>query len=328
MSRPLRIEYEGAFYHITARGNEKRPIFVTERDFARFLGLFERVHERYGILIPVYVLMTNHYHLLIETPHSNLIATLHDLNTAYTNYFNRRHDRVGHLFQGRYRSIVVEKDAYLLELSRYIHLNPVRARMVERPEAYPWSSYGSYLSSKTSPGWLCREQILGQMDRDFGKARRKYRQFVEEGLRKEIKNPLEGVIAGMVLGGEGFWKEIKGRVQKLEAGREIPTLREVQRKVDVEAIVQEVSSFYGVSPEVIRQKRRPPHGGSQVAIYLTRKKTGLSLNEIAAFFGGRHYTAVSTAFRRVEQRRQRDGMFDHELGKIEKEIQRKGEGSI
>ena len=123
-----------------------RPIFLVERDFTRLLGRFERIYERYGVLIHAYVLMTNHYHLLLETPRGNLSAALHDLNTAYTNYFNRRHDRVGHLFQGRYRSILVDKDNYLLELSRYIHLNPVRARMVKRPDAYRWSSYSSYLS--------------------------------------------------------------------------------------------------------------------------------------------------------------------------------------
>ena len=110
MPRPLRIEYEGAFYHVTARGNEKGTIFLAEGDFARFLKLLERLHERYGILLHAYVLMTTHYHLLIETPRGNLIATLHDLNTAYTNYFNKRHNRVGHLFQGRYKSIVVEKE--------------------------------------------------------------------------------------------------------------------------------------------------------------------------------------------------------------------------
>ena len=114
MSRPLRIEIEGAFYHITARGNEKRPIFLVEGDFARFLGSLERIYERYGVLIHSYVLMTNHYHLLLETPRGSLSAALHDLNTAYTNYFNRRHNRVGHLFQGRYRGILVDKDNYLL----------------------------------------------------------------------------------------------------------------------------------------------------------------------------------------------------------------------
>jgi hypothetical protein len=120
--------------------------------------------------------------------------SLHDLNTAYTNYFNRRHDRAGHLFQGRYRSILVDKDSYLVELSRYIHLNPVRAGMVRRPEAYRWSSYGSYLSRRSSPEWLRREDVLGQMDNNLTKGRRRYRRFVEEGLGREIRDPLKEVI--------------------------------------------------------------------------------------------------------------------------------------
>jgi len=317
MARPLRIEIEGAFYHVTARGNERRPIFLIERDFTRFLDRLERIYERYGVLIHAYVLMSNHYHLLLETPRGNLTAALHDLNTAYTNYFNRRHDRVGHLFQGRYRSILVDKDNYLLELSRYIHLNPVRAGMVRRPEVYRWSSYGSYLSSRSSPEWLQREDVLGQMDKNLAKGRRKYRRFVEEGLGREIRDPLEEVIGGIALGGERFWEGLRKRLEQMKGGGEVPGLREVHRKTDVRRIVEKVASFYGVSEERITQRGYPPHPGCQVALYLVRKKTDLSLNEIGGFFGKRHYTAVSAAFRRVESRRQQDGRLDRELSKIE-----------
>ena len=317
MSRPLRIEIEGAFYHITARGNERRSIFLIERDFTRFLDRLERIYERYGVLIHSYVLMSNHYHLLLETPRGSLTAALHDLNTAYTNYFNRRHDRVGHLFQGRYRSILVDKDNYLLELSRYIHLNPVRAGMVRRPEAYRWSSYSSYLSPGSSPEWLRREDVLGQMDKNLARGQRKYRQFVEEGLGREIRDPLEEVIGGIALGGERFWEGLRKRLEEMKGGSEVPGLREVHRKTDVGRIVGEVASFYGVSEEKITQRGYPPHPGCQVAIYLARKKTDLSLNEIAEFFGGRHYTAVSAAFRRVESKRQQKTRFDRELRKIE-----------
>jgi REP element-mobilizing transposase RayT len=320
MSRPLRIEWEGGFYHITARGNEKRPIFRIERDFLRFVGRFERIYERYGVVIHAYVLMTNHYHLLVETPRANLSTALHDLNTAYTNYFNRRHDRVGHLFQGRYRSIVVEKDLYLLELSRYIHLNPVRAGMVKRPEAYRWSSYPSYLSSGPCPEWLRREDILGQMDKSPVKGLHKYRQFVEEGLRREIGDPLKAVMGGIALGGETFWEEVRDRVRGLRGEDEVPALREIHRKTEAGVIVEKVASFYGVSAERITRLEHPIYPGTQVAMYLTRKKTDLSLNEIAAIFGKRHYTAVSAAFRRVEGKRERDQGFDRELCRIEKKL--------
>ncbi len=320
MARPLRVEYEGAFYHITARGNEKASVFRDNRDYDRFLDLLGRMHERYGILVHAYVLMTNHYHLLMETPRGNLVATMHDLNTAYTNYFNRKYERVGHLLQGRYRSILVEKDAYLLELSRYIHLNPVRARIVRFLEQYPWSSYGAYKSSKTSQEWLFTREILGQMDGNVRKARKGYRQFVEQGLKEDLPDPLREVISGIVLGGARFWQEAKERFQEVRKDREIPTLRQVHQKRDIEAIVREVATFYRLSHEKICKKGRPPHPATQVAMYLSRKKTDLTLNEIAVFFGGRHYTAVSVAHRRVGERRQRDSGFHQELNQIEKKI--------
>jgi len=320
MARPLRIEYEGAFYHITARGNEKKTIFRSDHDLTRFLALLQRMHERYRILVHAYVLMANHYHLILETPKANLISTLHDLNTAYTNYFNRRYNRTGHLFQGRYRSLIVEKDAYLLQLSRYVHLNPVRAGVVNRPEDYHWSSYPTYLSTKPRPEWLCTSEILGQLSRQKEKAYHKYRQFVEEGLKIDIPNPLKGAIAGIALGGSTFWESLKERFRGVEKDREIPSLGQARRRTDIGTIAHKVAEYYGVPRELIYQKKRPSHFASQVALYLGRKRTDLGLREIGAVFGGRHYTAVSIAYRRVEQRRQCDSKFHHEIEQIEKEL--------
>jgi hypothetical protein len=158
------------------------------------------------------------------------------------------------------------------------------------------------------------------MDDDVSKGQRKYRQFVEEGLSREISDPLKGVIAGIALGEERFWEGVRKRVEKLKEGGEVPGLREVQRKTDVQRIVRKVASFYGVSDEDITQTGRPGHPGTQVALYLARKKTDLSLNEIGSLFGGRHYTAVSVAFRRVETKRQQDRRFDRELSKIERKV--------
>ena len=156
MARPLRIEYPNAFYHITSRGNERRAIFGSTGDYARFLGYLQSATERYGARIHCFCLMPNHYHLLLETPRANLRRILHHLNTGYTNYFNTKTERVGHLFQGRYRAVLVEKDAYALELSRYIHLNPVRANLVKEPSQYSWSSYSPYVEKEKRWGWLER----------------------------------------------------------------------------------------------------------------------------------------------------------------------------
>src|SRR4030065_2926531 len=154
MGRPLRVEYRGALYHITSRGNERKKIFVDDGDRKKFLAILEDYHNRYGILIHSFVLMDNHYHLILETPRANLLKVMHGINGGYTGYFNRKYNRSGHLFQGRYKGILVEKDAYLVQLSRYVHLNPVRAKIVERPEQYRWSSYPGYIGTSGDCPWV------------------------------------------------------------------------------------------------------------------------------------------------------------------------------
>jgi len=157
MTRPLRIEYPGAFYHITSRGNERKDIFKSLRDMEKFLSYLESATKRYGAVIHAYCLMDTHYHLFIETPLGNLSKIIHHINGAYTNYYNKKRERTGHLFQGRYKAILVEADEYAKELSRYIHLNPVRAGMVDNPEEYIWSSYRYYISNEKTPEWLKRD---------------------------------------------------------------------------------------------------------------------------------------------------------------------------
>ena len=159
MARPPRIEYPGAFIHIINRGNGGENIFIIDRDREKFLGYVETAVDRYQIKIHTYCLMTNHYHLLVETPHPNLSPALKWINGSYVTYFNRKRQRPGHLFQGRYKSILIDADAYLKPLSRYIHLNPVRAKMVEKPGAYPWSSYPAFMVRRNPatcsiPDWL------------------------------------------------------------------------------------------------------------------------------------------------------------------------------
>ena len=149
MTRPLRIEYAGAVYHITSRGNEKKAVFRGDQDRINFLNVLQHVNKRYHWICHAYCLMENHYHLLIETPDGNLSFGMRQLNGVYTQLFNRRHQRTGHLFQGRYTSILIQKDSHLLEVCRYVVLNPVRARVVERPEAWKWSSYRATAGRET-----------------------------------------------------------------------------------------------------------------------------------------------------------------------------------
>ncbi len=160
MARPVRITYPGAFYHITSRGNERKAIFKSKRDREKFLEYLESAVLRYNAIIHTYCLMDNHYHLLLETPTGNLSQIMRHINGAYTTYFNIKRKRAGHLFQGRYKSVLVDINEYAQELSRYIHLNPVRAKIVELPELHEWSSYPHFIGKKKSPEWLQRAFIL------------------------------------------------------------------------------------------------------------------------------------------------------------------------
>jgi len=182
MSRPMWIEYPGAVYHLTARGNAKGNIFYEDGDKKYFLTTLADVVKRYNWICHSYCLMSNHYHLLIETQEANLACGMRQLNGIYTMLFNKAHTRVGHLFQGRYKSIIIERENYLLELCRYIVLNPVRAKMVTRPENYFWSSYRAIIALQQCPSFLTTDWILSQFGKQHAIARKKYIEFVYAGI--------------------------------------------------------------------------------------------------------------------------------------------------
>jgi len=188
MTRPLRIEFEGAVYHITSRGNARQAIFLDEEDFTDFLRVLCSVVKRYHFILHTYCLMNNHYHLLIETPYGNLSRGMRQLNGLYTQRFNQRHQRVGHLFQGRYKAILVDKDNYLLELCRYVVLNPVRAKIVKDPKDWRWSSYQATTGYKGIP-CLTTDWILSQFAREQKAASILYQTFVLSGIKEESPLP-------------------------------------------------------------------------------------------------------------------------------------------
>jgi len=193
MARPLRIEYEGAVYHVTSRGNARSDIYLSDEDRETFLDVLGHVVDRFGWICHAYCLMSNHYHLMIETPQANLSRGMRQLNGMYTQHFNRLHDRVGHVFQGRFKSIVVDKDAYLLELSRYIVRNPVAAGMVADAGEWPWSSYLATAGETKSPAFLHTDWLLSQFGNSKGKARSAYKHFVSKeegaGLWDQLNGP-------------------------------------------------------------------------------------------------------------------------------------------
>ncbi len=212
MARPLRIEYEGALYHITSHGNARNQIYSNDQDRLLFLKTLEKVVSRYAWICHAYCLMDNHYHLLIETPSPNLSRGMQLLNGIYTQSFNRRHKRSGHVFQGRFKAILVEKESHLLELARYIVLNPVRAKIVRSARDWLWSSYRATTGEDQSPDFLTVDWILSQFDEQQEPAVRAYKRFVSEGRGIEVWDRLR---SGSVLGSDNFVERIEPLLHSL-----------------------------------------------------------------------------------------------------------------
>ena len=220
MARPLRIEYPGAVYHVTSRGNEKKPVFKDDTDRGNFLNILQHVNKRYNWICHAYCLMTNHFHLLIETPDGNLSLGMRQLNGVYTQLFNKRHGRTGHLFQGRYKAILIQKDSHLLEVCRYVVLNPIRAKMVEQPEEWKWSSYLTTAGKAKPHPCLTIDWVLGQFNGKRGKAEQEYRQFVHWGIgQKTIWTEVRGQA---LLGEDDFIDKLTDHLRKHKDILEIP----------------------------------------------------------------------------------------------------------
>lgn len=317
MARPLRIEYLGAFYHITARGNERKRIFFTKSDYERFKACLKEAEDKYGFRLHCYVLMSNHYHLLMETAEGNLSKGMHYVNASFTNFINRRKGRVGHLLQGRYRAILIEQDTYLLELSRYIHLNPVRAGMVERPEKYPYSSYGAYADGKADE--LLSKALILKMIGGQGKAAfRRYREFVERAIGAEVESPLMKVYGGVILGGNEFIRETLETVKEKALGlTEISHGRQLQASWTAEEVVEAIAGEMNVDTEEVLRK-----GGvsRNIGIYLMKRHTGMSNVQIGELCGGLSYSAVAKAFQRFSTRVRKEGFLRHRTERIASQL--------
>jgi len=304
MARPLRIEFEGAFYHVTARGNERRRIYYGQADYEKFKTYLQEAQEKYGYLLHCYVLMGNHYHLVIETPMGNLSSVMHYINGSYTNHINIKKRRSGHLFQGRYKAILIDRDSYLLELSRYIHLNPVRAKLVERPEDYPYSSYSAYIS-KEKDGIVYRDFILGMVSKTKKDAIYNYKNFVDRAIGVELENPLKDVYAGMILGGTRFIKEALNKIREEDLDKEdISHRRALKGAYRLEEILDSICVYFGISvDELLGNKNK---GYRDTAIYLLKKHTGITNRRAGELLGNISYSAVAKAYWRFSEKLKKD----------------------
>jgi REP element-mobilizing transposase RayT len=263
MARPLRIEYDGALYHVTSRGNERKAIFKDDSDRELFLNTLFQVNERFHWICHAYCLMDNHYHLVIETPDGNLSKGMRQLNGVYTQAFNRHYHRVGHLFQGRFKGILVQKDSHFLEVCRYVVLNPVRAKAVKRPREWVWSSYRANGGLAAAPRCLRVDEILSHFGQRRGPAQEKYRKYVGEGIGgTAIWEDLE---AQSLLGLEGFADALRGHVTGKRSLREIPKGQRLIGRSSLENLFNEAGKGKAKRDRLISQAVNQ-HGYSQTEV--------------------------------------------------------------
>ena len=277
MARQLRLQFPGAVYHVTSRGNAGQDIFADDEDRTRFLELLEREIEQHRWRCHAYCLMDNHYHLLVETPEANLSRGMKRFNMTYAQGFNRRHQRNGHLFQGRYHTVIVEKGRALLELCRHVVLNPVRVGMAAVPEVWPWSSYRATASGRGGWDGLSSGWILRQFSDQDELARRAYRQFVREGIGGA--SPWDDLRARSFLGGYSFLREMSERIER-ETPDGMVTAAQRPDRPSPQEISAAVAEAAGIAPEAVLD-RRTHQAAYQVTIYLLRRAANIPLTEVA-----------------------------------------------
>ena len=310
MARALRITFPGAFYHVTSRGNERNAVFKSKRDREKFLEYLESATQRYDARIHAYCMMNTHYHLLLETPSGNLPQIMRHINGAYTTYFNVKRDRSGHLFQGRYKAILVDIDEYAKELSRYIHLNPVRAKIVETPQEYDWSSYKFYIGQQKAAKWLYRDFILGYFGKKVSSAQEGYQKFVNALAHEQYDSPLDQVVSSTLLGSADFIAFIKDNfLSTKKPDKELPALKELVKKTSIQDIFEKVELVFPKEKVLARN----------VKMYLCQRNTGKKLKEIGLHFGIGE-SGVSQASRRVAQKIEKDKKLKKKIVRLEKQI--------
>jgi putative transposase len=275
MTRPLRIEFPGALYHVTARGDRRKAIFIDDRDRLAWLEILEAVCSRFHLVVHAYCQMTNHFHLMVETVEGNLSQCMRQLNGTYTQFFNRRHGYVGHVLQGRYHALLVEKEAYLLTLARYIVLNPVRAGMVSAVDEWDWSSHRFTSAKSRAPGWLAVEPLLSRFGSARDEAIASYRQFIDEGVGAE--SPLKNVQHQLILGDDAFVRRHRGGMNAAE----MPGIARAQRRLAALTLAE----------------YRQQYPDRDEAIARAYWSTAFTMAEIGAFFAV-GYSTVSRAVRR------------------------------
>jgi putative transposase len=310
MARPLRIQYPGAVYHVTCRGNERKDIFKSDADRHRFLRILNQTVNIYSIKLFSYVLMTNHFHLLLETPLGNLSEFMRNFNITYTGYYNRTHKRVGHLYQGRYTSILVDGNEYISVLSRYIHLNPIRIKALEKAplkekirhlRAYSWSSLPGYMNKRKSEWYVDYSLVLGEYGGDTDKARRSYMKALYAEIDQAFDMKRE-IVGQSILGGAAFVEWVREKYLDGTSDRERPSVAGIHTYATKDAILKAVEQGTGKGLAVIREKKGDIR---QMTMELLYRLGGLTGPAIGQLFGV-DYSSVSQERKRFREKLQLD----------------------
>ncbi len=299
MVRPLRIEYPNAWYHVMNRGRRGEDIFSNKTDFEIFLGVLQESSELFGCRVAAFCLMSNHYHLLLQTPLGNLSRVMRHVNGVYTQRYNRRQKVDGQLFRGRYKSVLVEEDSHLVELLRYIHRNPVRARICKSVSDYRWSSHHVYVSTAKKSDWVYTDFLLSMFSETPGKAISGYRKFVQGEESDEIMDFYSKKNLPSILGSHNFVEWVKAKYYQKKKHDEVPQSK------DLAPTIMEIKKTVGLCykidiKELEESKRGQENEPRNVALYLSRKHSGLSLEKIGKEFGSIKYSTVSNVVRRIE----------------------------
>jgi len=318
MPRPLRIEYENAYYHVMNRGRGRQHIFHGDAYFNAFLQTVEEAHDRFGLQILCYCLMSNHYHLLVKTPEANLGRAMRHINGQYTQRYNRLRNTDGSLFRGRYKAILVENDSYQLQLSRYIHRNPIDANMVDQLDDYQWSSYSNYVSPIAEPAWLYRDEIYQQLTVK-SRLREKYRAFIEMGVDEEIAKFYAKGKQKPYLGSDGFrnWLHQQCLVDETELTREAVRFF----RPDITQVIESVAQKFSVDIDTITTSRRgrvEDNIPRWLVMYLAQELCGLKLREIAVYLGLKRTGSIPTTINKLRLRME----YDRKLVKTTESIRR------
>jgi putative transposase len=319
MARQWRIEFPGALYHVMSRGNNFQNIFLTDDDRHLFYELLGVLAERFAVEIYAYVLMGTHYHLLLKTTEPNLSKAMQWFGTTYTGKFNLNNRTGGHLFQGRFKSIIVQDDVYLLQLSYYIHRNPLRAGIVKRIADYPWSSYHYYAYKKKPPIWLKSENLLDQFPGE--NSHQTYRIKVQQ-YSDEIKSIWEEVKYGLIYGGQEFIERIKTNYLGNKKDAELPQRNRLLRSLDIETILKVAAKSMGYDREAARMVKRISPGEKDkrdLLLYWLRQSGCLSNDKIGDYFG-LTYSAVSRYAKNMSNRIAKDRQLRFQYEKLKSQI--------